>query len=61
MRIALKDIKFFSICSERKTFFYKEGRICGKEVNVKTFRGLFSEDVKITQDQGRNEEDRGEE
>lgn len=61
MSIALKDIKFFSKCSERKTSFYEEGRVCGREVSVKGFRGLFGENVKITQDQGRNEEERGKE
>lgn len=61
MRIALKDIKFFSKCTERKTSFYEEGRVCGREVNVKCVRDLFSEDVKIPQDQGRNEEERGKE
>lgn len=35
MRIALKDIKFFSKCTERKTPFYEEGRVCGREVNMK--------------------------
>lgn len=32
-----------------------------QKLSVKSFRGLFSKDVKITQDKGRNEEDRGKE